>query len=66
MRYADWTDREWSELISLVRSEAPIGLSDEDIRHAAWGYMHNGADGGGNRYGLEGTVVALCVDKVNS
>jgi hypothetical protein len=64
MRHSEWTDREWEHLIQLVRRTAPVSLSNEEIREAAWSYMHVGADGGGNRFGIEGTVVTLCVDKI--
>jgi hypothetical protein len=63
MKYSDWTDEEWNQLIKAARRE-PIKLTDAQIREAAWGYMHSGADDGGNRFGLEGTIVALCVDAI--
>ncbi len=65
MAYSDWTDREWDRLIDLVHQAAPTGLSDAEIREAAWGYMQKGPDGGGNRFGVTGTMVAVYVDKVN-
>ncbi len=67
MAYANWTDNEWDALIRMVRSEAPLpeGFDDSTIRAAAWNYMRAGADGGGNRWGIWGTLVAMCVDKVN-
>lgn len=64
--YASWTDATWDELFSKVRSKAPVSLSDQEIRDAAWSYMHNGADGGGNALGLLGTHIALCVDEVHA
>jgi hypothetical protein len=63
--YAEWTDREWNELIARCRAEG-VGLNEKEIRDAAWGYMHHGADGGGNKYGVRGTVVALNVDKIST
>jgi hypothetical protein len=65
VRYQDWTDREWRELIERCRADG-VGLSEQEIRDAAWGYMRHGAAGGGNKHGLRGTVVALNVDKVGS
>lgn len=64
MAYSDWTDREWQTLLMLVR-EVPVQLSDEEIRKAAWSYMQHGADGGGNKLGIVGTHIAMCVDRVN-
>lgn len=61
--YAQWTDEHWQQLVKMARLEG-VSLTKEQIREAAWGYMHSGADGGGNRFGLQGTVVALCVDRV--
>lgn len=65
MRYSNWTDKNWQSLISRCRADG-VTLTDEEIREAAFGYMTHGADGGGNRYGILGTVVALNVDKVGA
>lgn len=65
MRYSDWTDAEWRELIRRCHADG-VTLSDSEIREAAFGYMKNGSDGGGNRFGIVGTVVALNVDKVGA
>lgn len=67
MAYADWTDETWAKLIAWVRSEAPMpeGADDSTIRAAAWNYMQHGADGGGNKWMLWGTLVAMGVDKIN-
>lgn len=63
MSYASWTDKDWRRLAELCRKDG-IVMSDDAIREAAWGYMHKGADGGGNRHGVVGTVIALNVDRV--
>lgn len=63
MKYSDWTDQEWERLLKMVRRDG-VRLKEKEIREAAWSYMHAGADGGGNRFGLEGTIVALCVDAI--
>ena len=67
MAYRNWTDATWAKLIARVRSEAPLpeGADDDTIRAAAWNYMTRGADGGGNEWGVWGSLVAMCVDKVN-
>lgn len=63
MSYADWTDKEWGLLTTFCRQDG-INLPREDIRRAAWGYMHNGADRGGNAWGFVGVTIALNVDRV--
>lgn len=63
MSYASWTDKDWNNLVKLCRLDG-INLPDEEIREIAWDYMRLGADGGGNRWGVKGTMVALNVDKV--
>jgi hypothetical protein len=63
MSYASWTDKEWERLTTLCRQDG-ITLKADAIREAAWRYMQKGADGGGNRHGIVGTVIALNVDKV--
>lgn len=62
--YAGWTDKDWTDLIRKVRTCALSGLSEDKIRKIAWSYMQNGSDGGGNDFGLLGTLVAVCVDEV--
>jgi hypothetical protein len=54
MRYSDWTEQEWERLRKMARADG-IRLKDEEIREAA-----------GNRFGLEGTIIALCVDATSS
>lgn len=61
--YASWRDAEWRELVSRCRADG-LNLSEDEIRQAAMGYMTHGSDGGGNRFGLTGTVVAFNVDAV--
>lgn len=63
MSYASWTDRDWNRLTDLCRQDG-LALKPEGIRAIAWRHMKHGADGGGNKDGLVGTVVALNVDKV--
>jgi hypothetical protein len=66
MSYATWTDADWERLLKRVRSTAPTPLSAGEIRQAAYNYMHGGADGGGNKWGLIGTHIAMCVDEIES
>jgi hypothetical protein len=63
MGYSTWRDEDWAELLSMCRRDG-ISLNEDEIREAAFGYMHLGSDGGGNRWGLLGTAVALNVDKL--
>lgn len=58
-----WTDDETETLIALCREdgiEASAGL----IVDAAENYMSHGTDGGGNQWGIVGTVIALNVDRI--
>lgn len=64
--YSGWTDKDWADLLLKVRREAPTGLSKDEIREVAWSYMQRGPEGGGNAYGLFGTIIAICVDEVQA
>lgn len=58
-----WTDEHWGRLVALCREDC-IELSEDEIREAAEGYMDRGPDGGGNQWGVVGTVIALHVDRL--
>lgn len=58
-----WEPKHWDRLAELCRQDG-LALTDKELRDAAEGYMERGADGGGNRFGIVGTVVALNVDRV--
>lgn len=63
MTWPWWTETHWGRLVALCQEDG-VALSEDEVREAAEGYMDRGSEGGGNQWGLQGTVVALNVDKV--
>lgn len=53
----------WLDLIALCREDG-IELPESEIRAAAVDYLERGPDGGGNRWGVAGTLIALHTDQL--
>lgn len=63
MAWSDWTDEEWKTLYAMCREDG-IEMPESEIREAAENFMRVGSEGGGNRWGIIGTVIALNTERV--
>ncbi len=57
------SERAFLDLIAVCR-EHGVELPESEIRAAALNYLERGPDGGGNRWGIAGVLVALHTDRI--
>lgn len=57
------SERAWLDLIAVCR-EHGVELPETEIRAAAINYLQRDPDGGCNRWGLAGVLIALHTDRL--
>lgn len=69
MTWKGWTEKDWDILIETCRelfAQWEVqGMDDAEIRKAGESYMERGADGGGNRWGILGKIVANEMERID-